>query len=85
MRVAEREADFRAFAAGADGDVTEPCALEAGADALHPIGAGRQVLRFEAPLPLADDHEGQTPLIILQFNKGARNRLTGGVAHHALH
>src|SRR3954462_7718480 len=67
--LAERQANFRCLVLGADAHIVEPCALITAAHALHPVLSGRKILNFEATLLLADDHEGETSLVVLKFDE----------------
>jgi len=79
----EREVDLGALASG-DAHRRRR-ALETGADALHRVLAGGQVVRLETALILARHHEGQVAISVLQFHHGTDDRLAAGIIHHTLY
>src|SRR6516165_5426021 len=81
--VGERQADL-CIVAGGDRHIGEPVALSFGADALDAIKAGGQILGLELTTIFADNQEGQTALVILEFYVGTGDRLSGPVVHDAL-
>src|SRR5580700_1350888 len=62
-----------------------PAATLTGADALHRVLAGRQIARLETALVLADHHEGQVAIGILQFHHRTDDRLAAGIIDHTLY
>src|SRR5262249_37705475 len=81
----QQQTDLGILATGCDGYIGEPFTLVFTGDTLDSILAGGQVFRLEAALIAADDHEGETFLIVFQFHKGARDRLSSRVADDARH
>ena len=59
-------------------------ALIAAADSLDHVLAGGQIAHGVAPLRLADDHEFQMAVVVLQLHKRAGDRFSGRVLHDAL-